>query len=71
MSISSHITSSPDIMSGTKVVKGTRIPVKRIIHLCGDGYTVEAIHLEYPQLSVDVIRDVIGEVVENFDRPMA
>jgi len=71
MSISSHITSSPDIMSGTPVVKGTRIPVKRIIHLFGNGYTADAIHLEYPQLSVDVIMNVINEVAENFDRPMA
>lgn len=71
MSISSHITSNPDIMSGTPVIKGTRIPVKRIIHLFGDGYTAQAIHLEYPQLRVDVIMDVINEVAENFDRPMA
>ena len=58
-------------MSGSFVVKGTRIPVKRIIHLFGQGYTAEAIHLEYPQLTVDVIQDVIEEVAESFDRLMA
>jgi uncharacterized protein (DUF433 family) len=58
-------------MSGTPVVKGTRIPVKRIIHLFGNGYTADAIHLEYPQLSVDVLMDVINEVAENFGRRLA
>lgn len=71
MSISSHISSDPEIMSGAFVVKGTRIPIKRIIHLFGQGYTAEAIHLEYPQLTVGVIQDVIEEVAENFDRLMA
>ena len=69
MNISSHII-KPRHNGGT-LCKRNKDSVKRIIHLFGDGYTAHAIHLEYPQLRVDVIMSVINEVAENFDRPMA
>lgn len=59
-----HITSNPKILSGVPVIRGTRIPVSRIIYLLKEGYTVEAIHEDYPQVSVKTFEAVIDEVAD-------
>ena len=62
-----YIISDPNILGGTPIVAGTRIPAKRILYLFRDGYTIEAIHEDYPQLSVEVINKVIDEIVQNLE----
>lgn len=37
-----------------------------IIYLLKDGYTIEAIHLEYPQISISKLNEVIEEVAESY-----
>lgn len=59
-----YIESNPEIMGGALVIKGTRIPVSRILFLLKDGYTVEAIHEEYTHVSVKTIDGVINEVAQ-------
>lgn len=64
------ITSNPDILSGTPIIAGTRIPVSRIIFLLKDGYTLEAIHQEYPHLGLNLLNTVIEEVAQNYGAKM-
>lgn len=45
-----HIIINPKIMLGKPVVKGTRIPVYVILNLLAEGYTIEKIRKEYPDL---------------------
>lgn len=58
------ITSDPAILGGTPVIRGTRVPVSRILFLLKDGYTIEAINEEYPHLGVKTIAGAIDEAVE-------
>ena len=63
----SYIVSDPKILGGTPVIRGTRIPVSRIIFLLKEGYTVEAIHQDYPHIHTNVIKTVIDEVANMID----
>lgn len=65
------ITKDPDILGGAAVVKGTRIPVSRIMHLSKEGYTPDMIQeYEYPDLSAGVISGTISEVSQILDKPI-
>lgn len=61
-----NITSDPHILGGAAVISGTRIPVSRIIFLLKDGYTVEAVHQEFPQVSVEKLNRVLEEVAQGY-----
>lgn len=63
-----YIISNPDILGGKPVISGTRIPVDQILFLLKSGFTVEAIHEEYPQLSVDTIAGTVDEAAELLNR---
>lgn len=65
--MSKYIVSNPNILGGVPIIVGTRIPAKRILYLFRDGYTIDAIHEEYPQLSVQIINKVIDEIIQNID----
>lgn len=66
------ISSDPKIMGGKPVIKGTRIPVSRIIFLLSDGYTLEMISEEYPHVNLVTLKGVINELMKNIDqRPYA
>lgn len=58
------IVSNPEILGGTPVIKGTRIPVSRILFLLKDGYTVEAIQEEYPHIELKIIKRAIDEAID-------
>ena len=62
-----YIVSDPDILSGKPVIKGTRIPIARILFLLKEGYTVEAIHEDYPHVKVDTIEGAMLELVDILD----
>lgn len=59
-----YIVSDLNILGGVPVIKGTRIPIARILFLLKDGYTIEAIHEEYPDLSIKTIAGAIDEAME-------
>ena len=63
-----YINSNPKIMGGKPVVKGTRIPISRLLFLLSDGYTLEMIHDEYPHVSIETLRGVVKELMQNIDR---
>ena len=59
-----YITSDPDILGGTPVIKGTRVPIGRILFLLKDGYTLEAIHEDYPHIDIPTLSSAIDEAIE-------
>ena len=59
-----YIVSTPGIMSGDPVIAGTRIPIARIVYLLSQGYTVQALHEDYPWVKIEVLKCVIDEIVE-------
>ena len=46
-----RIEINPEIMMGKPVIKGTRIPVYVVLNLLGEGYDMERIKDEYPDLT--------------------
>ena len=55
-----RISIDPGVMGGKPVVKGTRIPVEKILRELGNGLTYEAIIAEYPNLKAADIQAVQG-----------
>jgi len=64
-----HIVSNPEILGGTPVIAGTRMPVSRIIHLLRDGYTMESIVEEYPQIDLPTLQHVVNQVIKKLENP--
>ena len=56
-----YIISNPKILGGKPVIAGTRIPVDQILFLLKEGFTVEEINEEYPQLNKKTIEGVVEE----------
>ncbi len=46
-----RITVDPEILQGKPIIKGTRIAVEWIIALLGQGWSIEEILRNYPQLT--------------------
>ena len=46
-----RIEINPQIMLGKPIIMGTRIPVYVILNLLGEGYNMEQIIKEYPDLT--------------------
>lgn len=65
ISSNKYISSDPLILGGAPVIKGTRIPISRIIFLLKDGYTVQSISSEYPHLKKKTIENALTEVISN------
>lgn len=62
-----YITSTPDIMGGMPVVRGTRVPIARLLFLLKEGYTVEAIHDEFPHVPLKDIEGVLDELITYYN----
>ncbi len=57
-----YIVSDPQIMDGAPVIAGTRIPIEQIMLLIKDGYNLDAIHKEYPQVDRRTLEGVIDDL---------
>lgn len=68
---SKYINNNPKIMGGIPVIVGTRIPIARILFLLKDGYTIDAIANDYPQVGKSTIEGAISEAIGNFEKPNA
>lgn len=55
------ITIDPDILGGTPVIAGTRLPVTVILDNLRDGLTVDEIVFSYPTLSKEVVEAVLAD----------
>lgn len=59
MKMTGIIETNPNILGGKPVVKGTRIPVKFIFDLIGQGFSIDEIIIEYPTLNKEIIQKII------------
>ena len=50
------IDSNPNILGGKPIIKGTRIPVRFIFDLLGQGFSIEEILEEYPTLTKEMLK---------------
>ena len=62
------IVSDPDILGGTLVVVGTRVPVARLLFLLKDGYTVDGIQEDYPHVDKTKIEGAIDELIRGLGK---
>jgi uncharacterized protein (DUF433 family) len=49
------VVRDPDILGGTPIISGTRIPVKLLDRLIATGYPDSVIAIEYPSLTIQKI----------------
>lgn len=59
-----YITSTPNVMSGTPVIKGTRIPLEVVLYRLKEGYPIEAIHDMYRWVDMKVLEGAIDEAIQ-------
>jgi uncharacterized protein (DUF433 family) len=57
-----YIISDLNILSGMPVVKGTRVPVARILSLLKEGYTLEEIQEQFDHISLQALEGALEEV---------
>jgi uncharacterized protein (DUF433 family) len=62
--LTKNIVIDPDILGGTPVIAGTRIPVERVKELVRQGYTPDSLKKEYPQVSMKKIQEIIASLME-------
>lgn len=62
--MSKYIVSDSDILGGTPVIKGTRVPIGRILFLLKDGYTLEAIQEDYPHIDIKTLSAAVDEAID-------
>jgi uncharacterized protein (DUF433 family) len=61
MSAEDLITIHPEILGGTPVFKGTRVPVKTLIEYLEDNYTLEEFLECFPSVSRDLALAVLKD----------
>lgn len=54
------IEKNPKILSGQPVIKGTRIPISRVLALIGMNYTLVKMKKELPDLKKVTKRDILN-----------
>lgn len=59
-----YIVSDRQILSGKPVIAGTRIPVDQVLFLLKEGFTIEAIHEQYPHVSTATISGTVNEAAQ-------
>jgi len=59
MSASDLITIDPDILGGTPVFKGTRVPVKTLFDYLENNYTLEEFLEYFPSVTREVARTLL------------
>lgn len=63
----SYISSDPSIMRGALVIKGTRVPMERILYMVSEGFTIDQIHDHYPWVSKKTLQGAIAELATKID----
>ena len=60
-----NITTNPDILNNQPIIKDTRISVALILEWIANGSSIQEINYEFPQLSVEVIREAAQCSINN------
>jgi len=58
-----YITSTPDIMGGAPVIKGTRVPIEVVLYRLKDGYSINEIHDLYSWVDKQTLEGAIDEAI--------
>lgn len=59
-----YIIIDNQILGGTPVIAGTRIPVERIAALVRQGYTTDTLKEEYPHVEATKIQYIISSLMK-------
>jgi len=59
MGVDDLITVDPDILGGTPVFKGTRVPVRTLFEYLENDYSIEEILECFPSLNREMVRKVL------------
>ena len=59
-----YLSADPQIMGGTPVIKGTRVPIAVILHLLKQGYPLEVIQEDYPHIPLHTLSAAIDEAIQ-------
>lgn len=59
-----YIDINPNILGGTPVVAGTRIPIERVYALIKQGYSPQKLEEEYPWVESKKIQFLIAYLME-------
>ncbi|MGH3873642.1 MAG: DUF433 domain-containing protein [Pseudonocardiaceae bacterium] len=54
-----RIVADHRVMAGVPCIRGTRVPVATLIGLVSEGLTTGEILVDYPQLTVDDVREAL------------
>jgi uncharacterized protein (DUF433 family) len=58
-----YITSTPNIMGGAPVIKGTRIPIEVILYRLKEGNTLAAIQKMYSWVEMKTLAGAVDEAI--------
>ena len=61
----SRITSSPDVMMGKPLVRGTRLTVEHILEELAGGLSIDDLLSSHPQLTADDVRAALAFAAES------
>lgn len=64
------IQKNPKILGGSPVIRGTRIPIARVLALIGMGYKLSDLKKELPDLE-DLTRKDISEILSYYQKSFA
>ena len=63
------IQTNPNILGGAPIIKGTRIPIARIVALHVQGYKIKDFKKDYPYL--DITRKDIKDIFDYYSNQIA
>jgi uncharacterized protein (DUF433 family) len=63
-----RIVVDPEIMAGKPVVKGTRIPVERVIRHLADNPDISDLFEAFPHLTMEDVKACLAYAHDNLDR---
>ena len=61
------ITSNPEILGGMPVIKGTRVPIARLLYMVSHGKGIYQMMKNYPQVSEETFVRVFEELAERYE----
>jgi len=64
MKSADRITSSPEVMLGKPVIRGTRVTVEHILEELGAGTTFDELLQAHPRLTRDDLQAAVGFALE-------
>jgi uncharacterized protein (DUF433 family) len=71
MTASSLIVSDPDILGGTPVFKGTRVPVRTMFEYLADGLSLEYFLESFPSVTREQATDVLRLSQQRIEQEIA